>query len=240
MAVLDQIDSIGILGDIVAIARDDCLLRRGDIAAASRNPPLSRSDSTFHPFLDQRAWAVLEDARWQILADDPAMAGQFEIVWPDGTLENFAHETPESQLATADFSGLNLIVADLIIGPAGHVLRPHTYHTSAEYPWASDVVVAAQKRALRLRPRSTARSALPVLVLEGFEDLRWRNYYHWMIPILSRVALAQERGVLKDRYLVVPDGLSGWIKKTLSLIGLPPDRQIVVPLARSCTLTMQC
>ena len=229
LGLLDRIDGMGILTDVVAILRDDCRLQQGDSAAA---PPPSRADGTAYPFLDQADWTRSEAVHWTPLADDPAIAARFDVVWPDGQLQSFDHATPQGRIATAHIPDLCLIAEDLLLGPAGHVLRPNTYHTSAEFPWDSAVVVAAQKRALRLRPSSTATTNQPVLVLEAFEALRWRNYYHWMIPILSRVALALERGLLDNRLLVVPEGLSGWMLETLALIGLPPERLLTVPLGQ--------
>ena len=232
LAVLDRIASLGILTDVVAVLRDDCRLQLGDLAAAQSAAPHGRTGSEAYAFLDQANWTTAENIPWVALADDPAIAARFDVVWPDGHLQSCDHATPPGRTATALVPGLSLIAEDLLLGPAGHVLRPNTYHTSAEYPWDSALVVASQKRALRLRPTSRATCDQPVLVLEAFEALRWRNYYHWMIPILSRVALALERGLLDNRLLVVPAGLSGWMQETLALIGLPPDRQIVVPLGQ--------
>ena len=231
-AVLDRIDGLGILADLVAILRDDCHLQSGDIAIARSTTPPSRAGSTAYGFLDRADWTKAEGVQWRTLADDPAIEARFVVVWPDGHLQTFDHATPPGHIATARVPDLSLIAEDHLLGPAGQMLRPDTYHTSAEYPWTSAVVVAAQKRALRLRPGSAATCHEPVLVLEAFEALRWRNYYHWMIPILSRVALAQERGLLDDRLLVVPEGLSGWMTETLALLGLPPERQVVVPLGQ--------
>ena len=232
VAFLKRIEDIGILTDVVAILRDNCQLQVGMVGACSASPPPSRLGSDVHPFLDQPDWTAAEDVAWSTLAEDAGVAGQFEIVWPDGTLAAVDHTTPAGHISTACIPGLALIAEDFLLGPAGHVLRPNTYHTSAEFPWESAVVVAAQKRALRLRPTSASFSSQPVLLLEAFETLRWRNYYHWMVPILSRVALAQQRGLLDDRLLVVPEGLSRWMTETLDLIGLPPDRQLVVPLGQ--------
>ena len=229
LAVLDRLDDLGILADIVAIERDNCRLQRGDVASAQAAPPPGRTGSQVHGFLDQADWTLAEGVRWTTLADDPAIQDGFDVVWPDGRLDRFDHATPAGRIASAALPGLSLIAEDMLLGPAGHVLRPNTYHTSAEYPWDSAVVVAAHKRALRLRPTSTGTCDQPVLLLEAFEALRWRNYYHWMIPILSRVALALEHGLLADRLLVVPEGLSPWMDQTLALIGLPPDRRIAVP-----------
>ena len=231
-AFLDRIDGLAILSDVLAILRDDCLLQEGDCAAAQVAPPPSRAASEVHPFLEQADWTIAEAVPWVPLADDPAIQARFDVVWPGGQVQTYDHATPPGQIATAHIPGLCLIAEDFLLGPAGHVLRPNTYHTSAEFPWDSAVVVAAQKRALRLRPTSAATCDQPVLVLEAFEALRWPNYYHWMIPILSRVALALERGLLDNRALVVPEGLRGWMKDTLALIGLPPDRLITVPLGQ--------
>ena len=231
-AFLDRFASLGILTDVLATLRDDCRMQRGDLPALLGLPPRNREGSAAFSFLDHDDWSRAEGLNWTEIACDPAIAGRFELVWPDGQREEFAHLTPPGHIATAHLPGLRLIAEDMLIGPNGNALRPDTYHTSAEFPWDSAVVVASGKRALRLRPVSTTFCAAPVMVLEAFEALRWRNYYHWVIPILSRVALAQSRGLLDHRLLVVPEGLSGWMKDTLALIGLTPDRQLVVPLGQ--------
>ena len=226
---LNRVAEIGILAEVVAILRDDCRLQRGDIASLSSLPPENRRGSMALPFQDHGPWSQAEAVPWRITATDPAVHGHFGLIWPDGQHQVLAHATPPGRIATAHLPGLRLVHEDLLIGPRGHVLRPDTYHTSAEFPWDSSVVIASRKRALRLRPSTTAVCTEPVLLLQAFEALRWRNYYHWIIPILSRVTLAQAQGLLDNRRLVVPDGLSGWMTNTLTLIGLPAERLLVVP-----------
>jgi hypothetical protein len=225
LELLDRLGAARLLPDILALLRDDCHLQTGTLSA----PPPSRKGTRALPFLDRTDWTHAEAIQWTTLAGDAPIHGQFDLVWPDGRLQICDHIAPAGEVATARIPGLSLMAEDFLIGPAGHALRPDPYHTSAEFPWTSAVMVAAQKRALRLRPEVETRCATPVLLLEAFEALRWRNYYHWVIPLLSRVALALEKGLLEGRLLVVPEGLTGWMKASLALIGLTPERLKVVP-----------
>jgi len=54
----------------------------------------------------------------------------------------------------------------------------------------------------------------------------WRNYYHWMLFILTRVAVLLDRGELEHRRLLLPMELSDWMMTSLELIGLPQDRML--------------
>ncbi len=229
---LDRFDALGLFGDLVAILRDNRHMQVGDVARAAATTPASRDGSLVLPFHPRARWSKAERISWTKVARDARIKGVFDLIWPDGTRQKVDHSAPQGMIATARVPGLRLVSEDMLIGPGGHVLRPNTYHTSAEYPWTSAVVVASQKRALRLRPTSTAECDTPVLVLEAFEALRWKNYYHWMIPILSRIALARTLGLLDNRRLVVPEGLSRWMAETLTLLGLGTDRLIIVPVGQ--------
>ena len=230
-AMIDRVAEAGLLPDVLAIEEDNLALALGspvpDAAA-----PAPRQGSSLHPFLDRKDWSAAEDVAWQDLAEDAPVAGRFDVLWPDGRLEVADHLTPPGRIRQAALPGLALVSEDFLIGPRGAALRPDPYHTSAEFPWPNAVMVAAGRRAIRLRPRDPGRIDSPVLLLEAFEALRWRNYYHWMVPILSRIALALDQGLLEQRRLVVPEGLSGWMKDSLSLLGLTEDRLVTVPLGR--------
>ena len=231
-ACLDRFDALGLLADLVAIQRDNCRLQTGDVTGAAANTPPRRAGSIVLPFHPHENWSKVERIRWTEVARDAPITGAFDLIWPDGAWQKVDHVAPPGRIATAAIPGLRLVCEDMLIGPGGHVLRPHTYHTSADYPWISDVVVASQKRALRLRPVSNADCDTPVLLLEAFEALRWKNYYHWMIPILSRIAMARTLGLLDNRRLVVPEGLSRWMGETLTLLGLGADRLMIVPVGQ--------
>lgn len=224
--MLDLVAAAGILADVVALERDNLALARGDLSVAA---PISRQDTTLHAFAPREGWSRAEGLSWAAFSHDPPVQGQFDVAWFDGQVETAPHVTPSGQVATAAIPGLRLMPEDFVIGPAsGAVLRPDPYHTSAEFPWPSPWMRAAGKRAIRLGGGDYRRQSDPVLVLEAFEALRWRNYFHWMVPILSRVALALDAGLLDQRRLVVPEGLSGWMLDSLALLGLTGDRLLTV------------
>lgn len=232
LAFLDRLDRDGLIADVLAIERDNCRLWAGDVTAASRDAPPSRAGSEVYPLMRRKDWTEAEGVLWAPLAEDAERRGRFGILWPDGREESFDHVAPAGRIGHVRLSGLSLIAEDLLIGPGGHMLRPDPYHTSLAYPRESRVVVAGQGRAVRVAPRGEAQEASPVLLLDGFEALQWHNYYHWMIPLLSRIALAQENGLLDRRRLVVPEGLRRWMTETLDLIGLSPDQRRPVPLGQ--------
>jgi capsular polysaccharide biosynthesis protein len=49
-----------------------------------------------------------------------------------------------------------------------------------------------------------------------------------MVPMLARIALAREQGLLDNRRLVVPEGLSPWMLHSLDLLGLDAGRRLTV------------
>lgn len=230
MAFLDRLDRGGLIADVLAIERDNCRLWAGDVQAARASPPPSRAASEVYPLMRRKDWTAAEGVTWAPLAEDPEKRGRFRVLWPDGRDETFDHAAPAGRIAQARLSGLSLIAEDLLIGPRGHMLRPDPYHTSLAFPREGRVVVAGQGRAVRVAPKAEAHETGPVLLLEAFEALQWRNYYHWMIPLLSRIALAQETGLLDRRRLVMPEGLRRWMGETLDLIGLTPEHRLTVPL----------
>lgn len=228
--LVDRLAPVPLLGDLCALARDDALLQMGRAEPdAPGSEQVGRQGTSVHPLMDRAAWSRAESVVWSDLVVDPKVQGRFDLVWPDGSLQGFDHATAARPIRTARLSGAVLVTEGLLMGPGGHVLRPHPYHTSLDYPRPGPVVVAGQGRALRLRPGPEIPVEAPVLVLDAMAALHWPNYYHWMIPHLARIALAQERGLLSDRKLVLPQGLRPWMEETLALIGLGAGDRIDLP-----------
>ena len=214
---------------IIAVQRDETRLRAGQIAAAKAAPPQARLGSTVHPFLPRAEWSLAEGLHWNALVQDPALHGQFSILWPDGALRTYPHQTPARDVLLARARDVSLIAEGLLIGPNGTMLKPDPYHTSLNYPVESLTVLAGQGKAVRIRPAATRADAQPVLLLDGLASLHWPNYYHWMITHLSRIALAAERGLLDHRKLVLPEGMKAWTLDSLDLIGVTERHRMIVP-----------
>jgi hypothetical protein len=227
--VLDRLEAAGALRAICAVERDNTHLRAGQITQAQAATPVARLGSTVHPFLPREEWSRAEAIHWDALARDPVLKGQFDILWPDGTLRTYPHETPARDVLLAQAPGVSLIAEGLLIGPSDTMLRPDPYHTSLNYPLESLTVLAGQGKAVRVRPAATSTHADPVLLLDGLAALHWPNYYHWMITHLTRIALAAERGLLTRRKLVLPEGMRAWTLESLDLIGVTSDQRMIVP-----------
>lgn len=227
--VLDRLQASGVMPAVVAVERDNLRLRAGQTAAAQDDPPTARRGSSVHPYLPRADWSRAEAMTWEVLARDPGLRGRFDILWPDGTLRSYDHETPARDVLLADARGASLVAEGLIIGPKGTMLKPDPYHTSLNYPVEGLTVLAGQGRAVRIRPQARLRCDQPVLLLDALAVLHWPNYYHWMITHLSRIALAAEAGVLADRRLVLPAGMKRWMLESLDLIGLGETTRLIVP-----------
>lgn len=231
-AMLDRLSGTGLLPEAVVIEADTLRLAQGTADDAAHPPPPSRAGTALHPFLAREAWSGAEGVAWQVLARDPAIPGRFQVIWPDGRRESYPHSTHARSFAMARLPEAQVLAEGLVFGPSGHVLRPDAYHTSRDYPRRSTVVVAGQGAQLRLRPAGHDLVPQPVLLLEACAARFWSNYFHWMIPHLSRIAFALDRGLLEDRALVLPEGLRSWMIDSLDLIGLPADRRLFVPVDR--------
>ncbi|RKN85336.1 glycosyltransferase family 61 protein [Paenibacillus ginsengarvi] len=53
-----------------------------------------------------------------------------------------------------------------------------------------------------------------------------RNYFHWVIDVLGRLALLQKSGIPIDKYIISGDGPAAFQEETLTLLGIPPQRII--------------
>lgn len=226
---LGRLEAAGIMPAILAVERDNVRLRAGQIAQAQAAPPKARLGSAVHPFLPRSEWSLAEGVPWDVLAHDPVLHGQFDILWPDGALRSYNHATPARDVLLARTRDISLLAEGLLIGPKGTMLKPDPYHTSLNYPVESLTVLAGQGKAVRVRPLARRDHPGPVLLLDGLAALHWPNYYHWMITHLSRIALAAEMGLLDHRKLVLPEGMKAWTLDSLDLIGVTDHQRLIVP-----------
>ncbi len=183
------------------------------------------------PLADWADWLQSEGLQPQTLADDGPLAGTFESVGPDGVLHQHAHRLAPTLFSLLHHTDLRVRDSHLLIGPRGGILRPGPWHLSmGDYPY--------EHRHVRLRGGPGAAGAVlraphwqavsaPVIVLANMDATYHRNYYHWMLLILTRIEALRARGLLVGgRKLLLPAELSGWMRASLAAIGIG-DEQVL-------------
>ena len=162
----------------------------------------------------------------EVVVDDPAVPGHFDTVGPHGALQVRAHASIAQRLERLQAGGLQVRLSHALGHPAAGLLRPHAWHlTMGDYPYTHAAVLNQGAHGASLRPPAAWREvAEPVLVLANMDATVHRNFYHWMLLILPRVAWALQSGALAQRRLLLPAELSGWMHSSLADLGLAPDR----------------
>ena len=178
------------------------------------------------PLVDWDEWLAAEEQQPQTLVDDAPPEGRFEAVGPDGVVLTHAHRLAPTRMSAQHHTDLRVRDSHLLIGPRAGILRPGPWHLSmGEYPY--------EHRHVRLRgggPRAGGAVlqaprwqtvTTPVVVLANMDATYHRNYYHWMVLLLSRIEAVRARGLLLGgRKLLLPRELSGWMKSSLGDLGL--------------------
>jgi len=204
-----------------------CLLTEG---------PLDRLVSAYPadellPLADWPAWLSAEGLHPQTLVDDAPAEGVFESVQPDGTLQRHAHQPAPTVLSLLHHTDLRVRNSHLTIGPRGGILRPGPWHlTMGDYPYEHrHVRLRGGPRAAGalLRPPRWQRIDTPVVVLANMDATHHRNYYHWVLLILARIEALRARGLLVGgRKLLLPRELSGWMRGSLTAIGIAEEQML--------------
>jgi hypothetical protein len=178
------------------------------------------------PLADWEDWLAIEQLQPQTLVDDEPPMGRFDAVGPDGIVRSHEHRLARTRMSALHHTDLRVRDSHLLIGPQAGILRPGPWHLSmGEYPY--------EHRHVRLRgggPRaggavlkvpSWQTVTTPVVVLANMDATYHRNYYHWMVLLLTRIEAVRARGLLLGgRKLLLPRELSGWMKSSLADLGL--------------------
>ncbi len=219
--------------------KERCLLAKGDVAELSAIlPEAERDRSAVHAVIDREAWTQIEQVVWDGIFADPESTGDFEIAWPDGRLCRYSHEVPGVRLDRTYHNSLWLRRGEVICGQAGAVLRPKTFHYPIYYPEATPDILSQGKRCVRLlRLGPPVEIAEPVIVLENFDALYHRNFYHWVVLLLSRINYLKISGLLNGRRLIVPEGLTKWMHGSMQALGPPADEVLIAPFDKVLHLT---
>lgn len=215
-------------GDLVARIEEQCLLAAGrlDEARAVRRRMLRDADAEVISLRRWPEWVRGLDERPVLCLDDAALDGHFEKVGPDGVLRAWPHKAMPTSLWRVAVRNARVLLSYGLEGPGdAGMLRPNDWHLAmAEYPYAHVDVLNRGKAAAVLRPGPVRTIDEPVLLLANMDALVHRNYYHWMLLILTRAVWALEEGWLKGRRLLVPREMSRWMWSSLADAGIDQDR----------------
>jgi|GEM_PF-5118524 len=224
----------------LSIAVVNRLLQRADLQDGNIPQAMARTGDdgvSGHAVLDRDAWSAEENIGWTTLLNDNPVSSTFDVMRPDGVLLRAGHQVAGTRLMAATVPGLTLREAEVVLGPSGHVLRVQLWHYPQDYPPRSARTVAQEKRGVIWRNVPRRVMAEPVAVLESFDVLSHRNYYHWTLLILPRIRYLLAQGHLARRKLVVPENLSAWMEAMLSLIGLQQAQRISVRIDEEVTFS---
>jgi len=209
-----------------------CALQRGDLrAAAALVAGQTGMAGEIFRLESFDSWARTEAVRSEVLVNQEPWKGTFEYLDSQGTLHQAPHEVPATRVDLLNVPGLRVRDTEVLIGPKGSIPRPHPWHFRDAYPYGyprpSSIRLNYGQGGCRLRSASDRLHVHePVVALVNMDGPYWRNYYHWMLPILTRVAVLLDRGVFEHRRLLVPVELSGWMTASLELAGLPEERML--------------
>jgi hypothetical protein len=209
-----------------------CALQRGDLrAAAALVAGQTGMAGEIFRLESFDSWARTEAVRSEVLVNQEPWKGTFEYLDSQGTLHQAPHEVPATRVDLLNVPGLRVRDTEVLIGPKGSIPRPHPWHFRDAYPYGyprpSSIRLNYGQGGCRLRSASDRLHVHePVVALVNMDGPYWRNYGHWMLLILTRVAVLLDRGVFEHRRLLVPVELSGWMTASLELAGLPEERML--------------
>ncbi len=225
--------------DVASRLAELCCLAKGDIAAAQALLLVEARDRcTFYRVVDRETWTRAEGLAWEVFVDDPETRGAFDVDWSDIGLMTYDHVVPPVRIALARPDLLVVRRGEVLRGQKDMILRPTRFHHPMTYPERTPDVAAGADGAVRLlNLAEPVEINEDVLVLENFDALRHRNYYHWLALILARINYLKDRGWLEGRRLVVPEGLSKWMIASLHAIGVADDDLLIAPMGLELRLT---
>ena len=229
-ALLQALRDRHVAPSLVLRLLERCALHRGDIHAAADfvagQPGIGGEMLRLKPF---DAWIRAEAVSSDVLVHQAPWRGMFDYVDVQGAPHQAPLEVPATQVDLLHVPGLRVRDTEILIGPNGSIPRPHPWHFRDVYgyPREGSIRLNYGQRGCRLRPSAERLHICePVVALVNMDGPYWHNYYHWMLPILTRVAVLLDRGMFEHRRLLVPMELSGWMMASLELAGLPEERML--------------
>jgi hypothetical protein len=230
LAELDALDArLGPMGEAPRRelrARALLTLGRLDEVRAALDP----AEGEVLPLADWPDWLAAEGLQPQTLVDDAALDGRFEAVGPDGRCRQHAHRLAPVRFEVLHHTDLRVRNSHLLLGAQAGILRPGAWHLSmGDYPYEHRHVRlrggSPRAGGAVLRPPRWQRVTAPVVVLANMDATYHRNYYHWMLLLLTRIEALRARGLLLGgRRLLLPRELSGWMRSSLADLGIGEDQ----------------
>jgi capsular polysaccharide biosynthesis protein len=176
-----------------------------------------------------QTWSDNEGSAFETLLVQEPLAGRFEYIDVQGKRYTSQHTVPRIEIGVIRVAGLLIRDTELLIGPKGSIAKPAAWHYRDVYgyPRPSAIRLNHGLKGCRLKlAQERVHVQEPVIVLGNMDGPYYRNYYHWMLLILTRVALLLDRGALDHRRLLIPHELTDWMTTSLSLIGVPDERTL--------------
>jgi hypothetical protein len=172
-------------------------------------------------------WARREQLAPRTVFSDPARAGHFERVRIDGAVLREDHVVPAEHMQLVQARDLRLRGTHLLAGAHGTILHPRAYVQTGEFPYHAPVVLArvtGRDVAVTLKAHAQwQRVEEPVFVLDQMVTTHG-NYFHWVLETVSRLAFAEDAGLIGTRRVLVPRDARPWMLQALALAGIGADR----------------
>lgn len=226
--VLQAIHAHRVAPALILRLLERCALQRGDLRTAEQHivgQVIQEGEIlAIEPF---DIWSQKATSGCDVLVDEQSWKGTFEYRDSQGSLHQAPHEVPATRIQLFRVAALRIRDSELLISQRGAIPHPHPWHLRHVYgyPRRSSIYINHGEGGCRLRPaRESLQLCEPLVVLFNMDALHYRNYYHWMLLILTRVAILLDHGFFEDRRLLLPVELSEWMKQSLDLLGLPEER----------------
>ncbi len=145
-----------------------------------------------------------------------------------GTILCGEYRQQSSKLELLAAGRITLRDSDLLFAADRTLFRPHPFH--GNFLRDNRVVRDRGPRWVRLRaPGPSVVIDEPVIALANNNAYRISNYGHWIIWILPRLNALIEEGLVASRRVLMPAEITGWMRQTLRLAGLPDERILYYP-----------
>lgn len=228
--LLELLHTRQISSPVILRLLERCALQRGDLRSAEHYAAGQISSTgTVYGLAGFNTWVRMEASQAQVLLEQEPKRGIFDYINPQGIHATSPHETPATRVELVHLQGLRMRDIEILIGSKGTIARPDSTHARDlyGYPRNSGMRLNYGYKGCRLEnAKDQLHVREPVVALANMDGPYWRNYYHWMLFILTRVAVLLDRGLLDQRRLLLPMELSEWMMTSLALIGLPQERML--------------
>jgi hypothetical protein len=179
-----------------------CALQRGDLRSAEHYVAGQISSTgTVYGLAGFNTWVRMEASQAKVLLEQEPKRGIFDYINPQGIHATSPHETPATRVELVHLQGLRMRDIEILIGSKG-LSRPDSTHAPISMVIPGTVACASTmdirdadwKTREQLRQRASDGTC-------NMDGPYWRNYSHWMLFILTRVAVLLDRGLPEQRRL---------------------------------------